>query len=226
MKELKLLFDSRRLPTLHERDLGHWTNLIYYNVGTGGKKKTSRRLIFGTLVLLGRSEWIFDFIKAGLYDKDLPLPCRQPVGPRAENSLNGESKPPHKHDFMQAWTWRQQKEFNDVQWQFLAPYFDMKGEVPFLWLRDETPLPFLVNMKNTKMEIVEGGFGHVFKVQIHHAHHNYECARPVSHSGSEASHTGANLIKFPEFRQCPEILRSQETNQPRRKPRIRGSTTV
>jgi len=141
MKELKLLFDSGQLPSLRERDLGHWTNYIYNNVGTGGKNRTSRRLIFGILVLLGRPEWIFDFIRAGLYDKDLPLPSLQPVGPRAENALNGESELPQKLDFMQAWTWRQQKEFNDVQWQFLAPYFDMKGSVPFLQLRDESPSP-------------------------------------------------------------------------------------
>jgi hypothetical protein len=179
-KELEIARHS--VPDLPVQELGHWTNVIYQSVPTGGKKTSSRRLIFGILVLMGKSGWIFDFIKAGLYDKDLPFACRKPLTFGEENPLGGEPKSIQDLYFMDDWTRQQRKEFDITQWQFLAPFFNMQAEEPpNLRLKDQIPLPFLVNEKNTKMEVVEGGFGEVSKVEIDPAHHNYQFPRSVSH---------------------------------------------
>ncbi|KAM7212536.1 Protein kinase-like domain containing protein [Rhypophila decipiens] len=127
---------------------------------TGVPLKMSLKKIFAITALLGRPGDAVKFLKAGIYDSALPLP------PESSKSASLYSLPRVAID-----------EFLEMQWRVLAPYFSISpGSQQGLYhftLDDEVILPF-VSDEHTSKEAIRGGFGEVFQVKIHPAHHNFD----------------------------------------------------
>ncbi|KAI3324943.1 hypothetical protein HD806DRAFT_491453 [Xylariaceae sp. AK1471] len=136
--------------------------------------KQSRRLIMAILSSINKVGSIVLFIKHQVFDSDLPLARhideRQrnvPLFYRSRDSVGCDEPLSflHKH-----WKGRELDHFCRVQYSFLVPFFDMRGDqVSFYKIEDRRIiLPFL---KWEKQE--SGGYGTVWKAHIHPAHHNY-----------------------------------------------------
>ncbi|KAK1979544.1 LOW QUALITY PROTEIN: hypothetical protein LZ30DRAFT_751334 [Colletotrichum cereale] len=68
------------------------------------------------------------------------------------------------------WTKAKMSSFNENQWLFMAPFFDMKAsKPPFCPLEPRVILPF---RKEDKYDAAYGGFSTVSRTHIHEAHHN------------------------------------------------------
>ena len=136
----------------------------------------SFRKIFAILVLVEAVEDIVKFIAEGVTDQDLPL-----TNPMDSKTVGAEIRRPNRPDdelkCFRRWRKFRRSQFLRWQWSFLAPVFSMGDEVELVKhfaLSDDHILPFVkdsrydADFKGT----TDGGFGRVFKVQIHPAHHN------------------------------------------------------
>jgi hypothetical protein len=152
------------------------------------------RKLFAILIILGMPWKIKDLINASLSDADLPLDTcevketfylchrqslkrgeydqqKHPTFPRSRMRKAKAPHPPYIKVF-QKWEESKRRDFYDKQWIVMAPYFD-RGQDPnrpivHHKLRSKTILPFL-----SYEFIGRGGFGEVFKVEIHSGHHNF-----------------------------------------------------
>jgi hypothetical protein len=143
-------------------------------------KKTTRRKLFAILALIEKLDQIVEFIKEGLYDIDLPfvLSTGSRKGLR-QLDRKGEDGELHPISLFADWKTIELEYFNNSQWELLAPYFHLstKKDPKILHynLENETIMPFTEDheVKHT------GGYGDVWKVKIHPAHHNH-CDNSVS----------------------------------------------
>ncbi|KAI0127542.1 kinase-like domain-containing protein [Xylariales sp. AK1849] len=137
-------------------------------------KQTTRRKIFAVLVLLQKVETIVAFIKEGLHDSDLPFVLSE--GSRKglrQMEVKGKDGKRNPIQSFANWKIAELESFNHYQWQLLAPYFELNGKqnpkVPHYCLDSHTILPFIEDEENTHSS---GGYGDVWRVKIHPAHHN------------------------------------------------------
>lgn len=137
-------------------------------------KKTTRRKIFAILALMKKVSQIVEFVKEDLYDSDLPfkIPENPHKGLR-QLERKGEDGNLYSIQLSAKWEIHELEYFDNFQWQFLAPYFQLSTEkVPKILhynLENRTIMPFIEDheVKHT------GGYGDVWKVKIHPAHHNH-----------------------------------------------------
>jgi hypothetical protein len=159
------------------RELDYYTGQIWGI--TKSPNPTSRRKIFAILVLIQKVASILDFIKHGLYDKHLPFILTEGPGPghsQLSRKRNGGAIEPIP--FCQdpnVWPTYLLECFQNYQWQLLAPYFELSAKsqpkVLHYNLEANSILPFTeVDKENTSAH--RGGFGDVWRVKIHPAHHN------------------------------------------------------
>lgn len=158
---------------------------------TKSPNPTSRRKIFAILVLLQKVAPILDFIEHGLYDKDLPFILTEGSRPgcfQLSRKRKGSATEPIP--FCQdpnAWPTYLLECFETYQWQLLAPYFELstksKPKVLHYNLERNRILPLIeVDKENASAHC--GGFGDVWRVKIHPAHHN--CYAPSVCTASTA----------------------------------------
>jgi len=149
------------------------------------KAPTTRtyRKIFAVLVQMNKMESIFDFVREEASDEDLPLMQYIP----AEESPGGSFQLRRKNDAttpVRCFTgWRNYnvRTFFGDQWAMVSPFF-ARGEhrnVRHYQLADGDILPFTYDSRdesnpNGQGILERGGFGEVFKVKIHHDHHDFE----------------------------------------------------
>src|SRR5262249_27483531 len=87
--------------------------------------KTTRRKIFAILVLIHRVLDIEKFIDADILDMDLPFACdTQEMGGEPQGSQEKRAK---LVEIFESWEEFVVEAFDKYQWQFLAPYFTLKG---------------------------------------------------------------------------------------------------
>ncbi|KAI0855685.1 kinase-like domain-containing protein [Xylaria cubensis] len=132
----------------------------------------SRRKLFAILVMLGVPDKIFLFMQEGIWDSHLPFQ-RNLATQRWEYYDTIDSDKLLEVACSEDNTWNLQSKdlFEVYQWYFNSPVFDLGGpELIHYALHNNTPLPF-INDHPGDEQIVNGGFGEVRKVQVHHAHH-------------------------------------------------------
>lgn len=138
--------------------------------------KSSRRKLFTILFLASELAHIFSFIKKGIWDDHLPLQrntrskiwechgdtesdTKLKVACSNENLLSSKSN---------------STKFEHYQWFLLAPVFNLRSpQVIHYPLYRLTRVPFNECTPGDQSQ-KEGGFGEVWRVKIHPAHHNWE----------------------------------------------------
>ena len=141
-------------------------------------KETTRRKIFAILGLMDKVKDIIDFIRDELYDSDLPFELVD--GPRPLLRLYGKVKEgsTNRIPLFDKWKPHELESFHNYQWGLMAPYFQLITEadrrVLHYNLRDGIILPFIedVEQDTATGDRKKGGFGDVWRVKIHPAHHN------------------------------------------------------
>jgi hypothetical protein len=144
------------------------------SLSKSSSKKTTRRKIFAVLALMQKVGHIMDFINEGIYDSDLPFTLAE--GSRKglrQLARKGEDGTLHFIQLFTSWQIFEQEYFDNFQWQVLAPYFVLstKKDPKILHynLENRIIMPF-----NEDHEVNHaGGFGDVWRVKIHPAHHNH-----------------------------------------------------
>lgn len=158
--------------------LEHFADNIWQVTKVQGKG-TTRRRIFAILALMEQCEDIVDFIRDGIYDSDLPFILLD-EGHQGRPQLHRRRKSGKLEpiQFLSSkWKINVHESFDRNQWQLLAPYFELLTEssprVLHYPLASDIVLPFIED-DEVKRDAghSEGGFGDVWRVKIHPAHHN------------------------------------------------------
>jgi len=144
-------------------------------------RKTTRRKIFAILGLMEKFEEIVGFVDNGLYDSDLPFMLSDGKRPgllQLYQKVEDDNLNPIP--LFEKWKAHELESFANYQWQLTAPYFRLstedKPKVRHYNLEDNSILPFIEDdevKRNSGRN--GGGFGDVWRVKIHPAHHN--CCR-------------------------------------------------
>lgn len=152
-------------------------------------KIKSFKKIFVILVLIEKLSSISKFLDENLNDLDLPLVKSLKGGNGARFDLRRLHAQDKSLECFEGWYQLHITLFEEWQWTTVAPFFH-KGtcnkEVQHFPLDKSVMLPFKTDGRrdeniDTRTEI-EGGFGCVFKVELHPDHHNFDLpkVRPSS----------------------------------------------
>ncbi|KAK3342156.1 hypothetical protein B0T25DRAFT_359992 [Lasiosphaeria hispida] len=156
----------------------------------------SYRKILAILVLIGKADSIVDFVKARVTDDRLPLQ-KLGIGRRFQLCFTDDHEPIR---LFQKWEDRDIEEFENKQWETLAPFFSAETKeanaVRRYELSSRHPLPFEIIPEGTdiskgdnratsggttgsdsSLDSMTGGHGEVLKVRIDRAHHNLQSYR-------------------------------------------------
>jgi hypothetical protein len=152
------------------------------------KKIKSFRKIFVILVLIGMTPAIIKFLEKNVNDSDLPLLKVERPDDKGSYDLRLSRNPMKKlRCFSKNWTQLNIRNFEDLQWRTLSPFFGKGGHknVKHYPLQDQVILPFISASRRDETGTcrtleLQGGFGRVFKVDIHPDHHNFESLTMVS----------------------------------------------
>lgn len=138
---------------------------------------TRRLKIFAILALMDKSNAIVDFIKQDIYDVHLPFEERRLPNGQTQFFRNpqieckGREEPIALPD---GWTENDAESFDTKQYQVCVPFFnlstdDSTSKVSHYNLRKQSILPFI---EDDEANPGIGGFGEVWRVRLHPAHHN------------------------------------------------------
>lgn len=165
---------------LHQAGVGAETE--HYTAALLQLGKQSRQRIFAILCMIGLSAQIGEFIRAGIYDTDLPFKFKNDMVFRDTHEGSGV----HERSILtlrsKLWTPMHCEAFERYQGQLLAPILKLSWtaaeKVLHFSLKDQFVLPFM-EMKDTSKDNEfdatiqhEGGTSVVRKVKIHPAHYN------------------------------------------------------
>lgn len=149
------------------------------------KKKTTRRRIFAILGLMEQFGEIVAFVDDDLYDSDLPFELSKGVRPGLlqlyRKDKDGNLNP---IKLFEKWKAHELESFNTYQFQLTAPYFRLSTETKrkvrhYHFEENSIILPFIEDDEVRRgNSLSEGGYGDVWRVKIHPAHHNC-CADSV-----------------------------------------------
>lgn len=125
-------------------DIGLTSNICFSTDDKVTTKASYRRML-GILVHLGRAKDILVFIKNGLNDSMLPLRLK----PDRTGLMYTKAGTDVDVDFLQDWDKRTVKEFGEVQFAFISPYFvrPADGRLLHYILSEEDVLPILEESK-------------------------------------------------------------------------------
>ncbi|KAE9364084.1 kinase-like protein [Stipitochalara longipes BDJ] len=151
------------------------TNKIWEISSPSSGTKTTRRKILAILALIKKVEKIVDFIKEDLYDSDLPFILSNGKKPGTRQlDRKGKNRKLEAIQLFNEWEVHELESFEHNQWHLLAPYFHLSTKedpkVLHYNLDHQIILPFT---EDNEVKHEGGGFGDVWKVTIHPAHHTY-----------------------------------------------------
>jgi hypothetical protein len=145
---------------------------------------SNARKLFAILVYLGQSQYIWELLNEKLDDKDLPLV-------RSDKTTNfklcSKLHPRKPIRCLADWERSNIDEFARDQWSMMAPIFKHTEEVSHLELDDNDVLPFTEDNEHSNQGVEYGGFGSVWEVKIHHAHHDLYISTKVMQASSHCS---------------------------------------
>jgi hypothetical protein len=139
------------------------------------QEKTYRK-VFTILLMIGRPTRIRNFLEEGVCDADLPLEFP------SKNCKPWDLRRKHARDvplqLFKGWRPNTVKRFEKTQWTVLAPYLgqDERRKALFFKIPDRAILPFTnwEKVNSRGRGIGRGGYGQVYKTEIHSDHHGYE----------------------------------------------------
>lgn len=171
---------GQSLPELTSQELDELVQKICRRPGSdganvenndGASRSPSFLRVFATLVLIGHSADIHEFIRSGISDKDLPLSKRQ------LRQTHDGATPAEKAPFILSdWTPEFKEKFEAQQWELLAPFFSQSNtacKVRFYQLDSKDILPFTTDESHDSTNEMAGGFSKVSKITIHPDHHSF-----------------------------------------------------
>jgi hypothetical protein len=138
----------------------------------GKTTKTTRQRIFAILVLMEETKSIFDVIREGLYDWNLPLSLvtKTPGHHYLARRIHDGSLVPV--NFSRNWPHYKHGVFANSQWQLWSPCFELRtytgDKINHYWLEPQSILP-IIEMDGKE---VHGGFSTISKIRLHAAHWN------------------------------------------------------
>lgn len=137
-------------------------------------QRTTRQRMFAILVLTENIGALPSLIDEDLHDAHLPFQeVRDEGGKKWYLCCKGKDGTRIRFEGSRKWTNPKIKSFVDKQWHFLSPFFDMLANKPLAYLLEPMIiLPFLDGDEGHH-NTVYGGYSTVWRVKIHHAHHNY-----------------------------------------------------
>ncbi|KAK6206902.1 protein kinase [Colletotrichum tabaci] len=137
-------------------------------------QRTTRQRMFAILVLTENIGALPSLIDEDLHDAHLPFQeVRDEGGKKWYLCCKGKDGTRIRFEGSRKWTNPKIKSFVDKQWHFLSPFFDMLANKPLAYLLEPMViLPFLDGDEGHH-NTVYGGYSTVWRVKIHHAHHNY-----------------------------------------------------
>lgn len=148
---------------------------------------TTRKIIFATLVCIDKAHCVTVFIDEDLYDCYLPFKFANKLANKLRHDFVLYRKT-SSNDQVQiqriskmGWSIRERENFQNYQWRFLAPYFEMVSDGKRRWplhyiFDDEQVLPFVEDSSKEgrgEPSMVSGGYSDVWRVRIHPAHHSH-----------------------------------------------------
>jgi hypothetical protein len=144
-------------------------------------KIRSFRKIFVILVLIEKTPAIIKFLEKDVNDSDLPLEKVERPNEKGAYDLRLSRNPTKRLKcFSKKWSQLHIRNFEEFQWTTLSPFFGKGGhkDVKHYPLQDQVILPFISDSRTDQTSSYrtlefEGGFGRVFKVDIHPDHHNF-----------------------------------------------------
>ena len=147
----------------------------------------SFKKIFAILVLIEKTTSIGKFLEEDVNDQDLPLVKSE----RGHSGARFDLRKPRLRDqtleCFRNWSQFNVRAFEEWQWVTVAPFFHrgFRKDVQHFPLQDSVMLPFTADSrrnKQTELQTVhEGGYGRVFKVNIHPDHHNFNITKVWDH---------------------------------------------
>ena len=179
-EKIRALLDSKD----HSKE-----NLAYISE----KISESCKKLFVVLVYCKLVDIIFELIREGITDEDLPFtrssdiqdPFTRPSDTQANYVICRKSHKAcqftnHDHCAIQALGGldiSQRSQLQGAQWMVLAPIFkrDDPNKVPYFDLDQNTVMPFLQDGEGSPSLKRTGGFGEVWPVRIHRVHQNIYC---------------------------------------------------
>lgn len=166
------------LGALQDCEMNHDTVIDHIFDKTTHSGHATRRLkIFVILALMNKSNAIVDFIKQDIYDVHLPFEERRLSNGQSQLFRNPQIKwecPQEPIVLPDGWTQDDVENFETKQYQVCVPFFnlstdDPNSKVSHYNLRKQSILPFI---EDDEANPGIGGFGEVWRVRLHHAHHN------------------------------------------------------
>jgi hypothetical protein len=146
-------------------------------------KIKSFKKIFAILVLIEKTTSISKFLEEDVNDLDLPLVKIEDGKTGARFDLR---KPHLKHQVLECfrnWSQFYVRAFEEWQWVTVAPFFHRgtRKDVRHFPLQASVILPFTADSRRSNptefQTVLEGGYGRVFKVDIHPDHHNFNTSK-------------------------------------------------
>ncbi|KAE9363830.1 hypothetical protein N431DRAFT_390007 [Stipitochalara longipes BDJ] len=146
------------------------------------KKIRCFRKIFVILVLIEKTPAIIKFLEKDVNDSDLPLEKVERPHEKGSYDLRlSRNRTKRLKCFSKKWNQLHIRNFEGYQWTTLSPFFGKGGHkiVKHYPLQDQVILPFISAIRRDRSSThntleFEGGFGRVFKVDIHPDHHNFD----------------------------------------------------
>ncbi|KAK3313300.1 kinase-like domain-containing protein, partial [Apodospora peruviana] len=149
---------------------------VWHTTRSGSRgKPTTRRTIFAILALIEKVDAIVDFVDQNIHDSDLPFVISNGSSPGTRQlNRKGRDGQLTEISIVSSWPTFVLEAFNEYQWRLLAPYFTLstkaKPQILHYRLDDGIILPFIEDDEISSGD--KGGYGEVWKVKIHPAHHN------------------------------------------------------
>lgn len=161
------------------------SKVIDYVFGSEDNDRGRACQVFAILVLVDRASLILGVVTENIRDHDLPLAQCSRRG--TEFQLARRSKSSRALECFSQWDMSDRMSFDVIQYQVNVPAFKLLGQNKACFLPeqyvamkldDRSVLPF--TYYDGKTQIV-GGSSKVVRVQIHHAHHDFDkqVSRPI-----------------------------------------------
>lgn len=145
-------------------------------------KIMSFKKIFVILVLIEKTSSIIRFLEEGVSDLDLPLEKVQKGNNGVLFDLRQSKNKDKELECFRNWTHFSITSFEEWQWTAISPFFHKgsRKDVAHFLLLPSVKLPFTSDSRrgfgqgSEFLTDIEGGYGRVFKVDIHPDHHNFD----------------------------------------------------
>ncbi|KAK4033139.1 hypothetical protein C8A01DRAFT_19875, partial [Parachaetomium inaequale] len=166
--------------------------------------------IMAVLLLIERPSRIGSLMQEGICDADLPLVLVPTVNKPFKRWALRRRKDRDTHlQCFANWRQRTMALFEQRQWAVLAPFFarDLRNpkKVPHYFLPDQVIMPF-----RSWGKVGQGGFGEVYKTEIHPDHHDFNHSAATQAPGSKPDLFAVKILRSTEeaeFKKEVEILK-------------------